>query len=149
MTFSHITLSFLALFFSLSLQAGEPQLPLSQDGPSDSWYAMNAEGDIIYDVDPNAAFPMLVHEHVYPNIDLIIYRDGGIPVAYEYVVYPGGNPEHIRIDKDMLSMSSFATQNLAGVDPTPVALSWQSQAQGWKPLTGPYEKAQILSIRME
>ena len=153
MTIQRITLSIFALLLSFSLRAGEPQSPVLPvvGGHIGECYAIDSTGEVFFDLTPEVAtaFPQLVHEHIYPNIDLVVYRHAGTVVAYEFVVFPGGDPSQIRVTDAMLTETAAASQNLTGVTTTKVALDWLASEDGWQPLTGSYEQAQILTIRME
>ena len=103
MTFSRIL--FIVALVSLSLQvaiAGEP-VSIADNHLNKqvylTWTGMD-EGMTIYQENNQQVF-----EHIYPNIDLIVSGETESDLSYEFVVYPGGNPNDIQL-ADHVAMSS-------------------------------------------
>lgn len=57
-------------------------------------------------------YEKITYKNVYPNIDWVMYSKGGF-MEYDFLVHPGGNPEHIELKvKDAESVSITAAGEL-------------------------------------
>lgn len=58
-----------------------------------NYYLSNCQDGILN----SANYKKLTYKDIYPNIDLVLYaKNGGL--KYEFVVFPGGNPNIIKLD---------------------------------------------------
>jgi hypothetical protein len=129
-----------------------------------SWIGADAEA-AVYELDANGMYVALegtrhqaavVYEHIYPNIDLIVFPPASVQgartvVRYEFVVYPGGNPAHIKAQAAELTglrvTTAFQVQGEGVISQitarlTPNQGTVQVQASA-------YEMATPLVVRME
>lgn len=143
--YRNITILILSVFLPFLVSA--KQLP-----QGDSMFMIQANGEMV----ALAAAPtqllmgeQLVYEHVYDNIDLVVYPalnlDNEPVVRYEFVVFPGGNPAEIVAPASGIAHLE-ATQELGGFESSLVEVS-QNDAEGLN--IGSYEQAQVLTIVME
>lgn len=95
----------------------------------------------------------LVFEHIYTNIDLIVRPMEGGKIAYEFVVYPGGDLSQIKLVKEaflnkdtFLASGLHAAQDEAGTDEKKVEVKLNKSENRLGFEVGTYEVAQALSI---
>lgn len=72
----------------------------------------------------------IIVEHVYHNIDLIIHP-GNLEddhMTYEFIVYPGGNPDNISIESNQLTLSQTDSLKDA-IIPTSIAASQNKEGK--------------------
>ena len=134
-----------------------------------SVYAVDADGNYEAVAEGFAAqedASKIVYENIYFNIDLVVYPDKNA-LTYEFIVYPGGNPEDITlniqggIESNVLDNGdaelTYADEAILASAP----LAYQEDVSGNKKVinsnfnienemmgveTGSYEQAQVLTI---
>jgi hypothetical protein len=132
-------------------------------------YSVDEEGNyeaILAGIHESDEIQKVVYENIYFNIDLVIYPTGNA-LTYEFIVYPGGNPQDIAltanggITPEMQEGGEILMANDADAMITSAPLAYQEDITGNKTVinanfnienekmsleTGTYEQAQVLTI---
>lgn len=95
-------------------------------------------------------------EHIYPNVDLMMYRVRGNKVRYEFTVFPGGNPHHIILTCQPDRQASLAQADLllafqdqGGIDDRRIEATLDAHADALNLAVGQYDQAKPLTIFFE
>lgn len=145
MTFyRNITIAFICIML--------PFLAVAKGFQAESMFMIQADGETVSVVEAPAQLAMgeqLVYEHVYNNIDLVVYpalnAANETVIRYEFVIFPGGNPAHIVAPASDITRLE-ATQELGGFEATPVAVN-MTETKSLQ--VASYEQAHLLIITMD
>lgn len=118
---------------------------------------------------PGASMEKVIYENIYFNIDLVIHQEikkGSKALKYEFIVYPGGNPNDIAVgtgssDQEILQDGSIiinqngnnviasapkATQENGFGEPVEIRSGFNVENGEMTFSTEKYEQAQVLTI---
>ena len=122
--------------------------------------------EILTGIVANDEAKKIVYENIYFNIDLVVYPEDNA-LTYEFIVYPGGNPEDISLtteggliqkmsengnvliqkeSKEMIATSPLAYQEDISGNKKVINAAFNIENEMMVVETGNYEQAQVLTI---
>ncbi len=85
----------------IELVGGNPNAQLTAEGKSDAYYNYFTAGAPQGGVSNVHSYQKVIYKNIYPNIDLEFFISAStqtsIPVEYQFIVHPGGNPANIKL----------------------------------------------------